>query len=286
MEVGLRDHPSAQSGVRELHRRQRLRSSETGRRRLRALIGTASVFTVLFVWWLATEGLGWVGPLSLPGPVSVAERIARMTNQPYLGHSLWGHAWQSIQVVMLGWIIAGVLGAPAGILMAWSRRFRDLTYPAFQALRPISPIAWIPLAITWLGIGDSARIFIVFIAAVVPWVLNAMEAVYSIDPNLVRASKNLGSGDLGTLCRVVIPAGLPTLLGGARIALGNAWTAVIAAELLAATAGLGFIALNASRTLDSTTTVAAMVVIGVLGLLFSVIMRRVVRFIAPWASVI
>ena len=170
-----------------------------------------------------------------------------------------------------------------GIFMVWSTRFRNLVYPTFQMLRSISPIAWIPLAIIWLGIDSSARIFIVFLSAVVPWVINSMEAVRSVDPLLVRAAKTLGARRR-ILLEVVLPAGLPTLLAGARIALGNAWTAVIAAELLAATAGLGFVALNSSRALDTPTMLAAMVVIGLLGMAFSWLLLKLARVLAPWAK--
>ncbi len=253
-----------------------------GQRRI--LVALGSIAVTLILWNVATDVTHWIGPLQLPGPFAVLRRLRVLFVRPYLQHTLWGHAAASVQVVMLGWLVAGLIGAPAGILMAWSRRFRSLTFPVFQLLRPISPIAWIPLSITWLGIDERARVFIVFIAAVVPWVLNSMEAVRSVDPLLVRAARTLGANSFETLRSVVLPAGLPTLLGGARIALGNAWTAVIAAELLAATSGLGFVALTAGSNLDSTTTVAAMIVIGAIGLLLSTIMRRVVRFSAPWAK--
>jgi ABC-type nitrate/sulfonate/bicarbonate transport system permease component len=250
----------------------------------RIFVGVGSSIAAIALWYLATDGLHLVQPLKLPSPTAVVERIGRMANHPYVRHTLWGHASASIEVVIFGWLAGGIIGAPAGILMAWSRRFRAFAYPVFHILRPISPIAWIPLAVTWMGIGVSARVFIVFIAAVVPWVMNSMEAVHSVDPLMVRASRNLGTSSLGTLWRVVLPASLPTLMGGARVALGNAWTSVIAAELLAATSGLGFVALTAANALDSKTTFAAMAVIGAIGALLSAIMRGLARLLAPWAK--
>lgn len=247
-------------------------------------IGVASFVVAIAIWYLITDGTHLVQPLKLPSPVAVAQRLQRLATHPYVRHTLWGHASASIQVVILGWLAGGIIGAPAGVLMAWSRRFRSLTYPVFHILRPISPIAWIPLAVTWMGIGERARVFIVFVAAVVPWVLNSMEAVRSVDPMLVKAARNLGTSSIGTLWRVVLPASLPTLMGGARVALGNAWTCVIAAELLAATSGLGFVALTAANALDSKTTFAAMVLIGAIGFLLSALMRTVARFLAPWAK--
>jgi ABC-type nitrate/sulfonate/bicarbonate transport system permease component len=250
----------------------------------RLLIGLASFVVAIAIWYLLTDGAHVIQPLKLPSPVAVAQRIQRLVSHPYVRHTLWGHASASIQVVLLGWLAGGVIGAPAGVLMAWSRRFRAATYPVFHILRPISPIAWIPLAITWMGIGVEARVFIVFVAAVVPWVLNSMEAVRSVDPMLIRASRNLGTSSLGTLGRVVLPASLPTLMAGARVALGNAWTSVIAAELLAATSGLGYVALTAANALDSKTTFAAMAVIGAIGFVLSALMRAVAKLLAPWAK--
>lgn len=252
----------------------------TTRRRL--TVGVVSVVGAIALWYLATERFGWVSPLALPSPVAVAGQMVSMAQSPYLGHTIWGHAWASIQVMFAGWLIAGAAGLPLGVAMAWSERTRDLVYPTFQLLRSISPIAWIPLAIIWLGIGNSARTFIVVIAAVVPWTVSSMDAVRGVDPLLIRAAKTLGAGRR-TMTDVVLPAALPTFLAGARIALGNAWTALIAAELLAATAGLGFVALNSSRALDTATLLGAMAVIGVLGMLLSYALLRIAAVLAPWA---
>jgi ABC-type nitrate/sulfonate/bicarbonate transport system permease component len=124
---------------------------------------------------------------------------------------------------------------------------------------------------------------VVFVAALVPWVMNSMQAVISIDPVLVQAARTLGASDRVVLSRVVARTALPTLIAGARIALGNAWTTLIAAELLAASSGLGYVALNASRTLDTDILLVAMATIGVLGALLSFMMQIVARILAPWS---
>lgn len=249
----------------------------------RIAIGTGTAFVLILAWHVATTQLHLVSPTALPSPEAVVSRIVTLSYTPYLGETLWGHAWASVQVVLGGWLLAGIVGITLGVSMSWSPLVRNLTFPIFQMLRSVSPIAWIPIALVWLGIDNSARIFIVFIAAVVPWTVNSMDAVRSVDPLLLRAARNLGAGRR-TLTSVVLPAGLPTLLAGARIALGNAWTALIAAELLAAVAGLGFVALNSSRVLDTPTMLAAMVIIGALGVLFSFVMLRISKTLAPWAK--
>jgi taurine transport system permease protein len=248
------------------------------------LIAWLALAAMFGVWWLVTRPDGLVSPLFLPPPLDVWEAFVRLWSRPYLGSTLGEHVAASLRIVVGGWLLAGVIGLPLGIAMGWWKKARWIAFPVFQILRPVPPLAWIPLAILWLGIGNSARIFVVFIAAIVPWVMNSMQAVYSIDGLLVRAAKTLGASDSQILTRVVCRTALPTLVAGARIALGNAWTTLVAAELLAATAGLGYIALNASRTLEMGILLVAMGIIGLLGALFSIGMQVLTRWVAPWAK--
>jgi taurine transport system permease protein len=250
----------------------------------RLSIGALAVAVLIGAWWLVTGPLQWASPLFLPPPQEVAQTFLRMCVEPYLGSTLWGHVYASLSVVMSGWLLAGVVGVPLGIGMAWWRRMRWIVFPVFQLVRPVPPLAWIPLAIVWLGLGDTARTSVVFIAALVPWTLNAMQAVYSVDALLVHAARTLGASERQILSRVVCRTALPTLIAGARIALGNAWTTLIAAELLAASSGLGYIALNAARTLETGVLLVAMGIIGLLGALFSVGMRKAARVVAPWSA--
>jgi ABC-type nitrate/sulfonate/bicarbonate transport system permease component len=248
-------------------------------------LAIAVLFTgaCIALWWLVTRPGGTVSPLFLPPPGDVVDAFLRLLARPYLGSTLGRHIASSLSVVAGGWLAAGLVGLPLGIAMGWWRKARWIAFPVFQLLRPVPPLAWIPLAILWLGIGDTARIFVVFIAALVPWVMNSMQAVYSIDGLLVRAAMTLGANDRQILTRVVCRTALPTLVAGARIALGNAWTTLVAAELLAATSGLGYIALNASRTLEMGILLVAMAIIGVLGACFAIGMQLLTRLVAPWA---
>ncbi|HKU87930.1 MAG TPA: ABC transporter permease [Casimicrobiaceae bacterium] len=251
-----------------------------------AWLAIAVSFTAacIALWWFVTRPGGSVSSLFLPPPMDVIDAFVRLLARPYLGSTLGQHIASSLSVVIGGWLAAGIVGLPLGIAMGWWRKARWIAFPIFQLLRPIPPLAWIPLAILWLGIGDSARIFVVFIAAIVPWVMNSMQAVYSIDVLLVRAAMTLGANDRQILVRVVCRTALPTLVAGARIALGNAWTTLVAAELLAATSGLGYIALNASRTLEMGILLVAMAIIGILGACFAIGMQLLTRLVAPWAS--
>lgn len=247
------------------------------------LVSIAACVGWVLLWaWLTRSG-GPVPTLFFPSPEAVLQRFLKMWTRPYLGSTLIGHIVASLSIVLAGWIIAGIVGVPLGIAMAWWRRVKWIVFPVFQLLRPVPPLAWIPLTLVWMGIGDAARITVVFIAALVPWVMNAMQAVYSVDRLLIDAGRTLGASDRQILTRVVCRTALPTLVAGARIALGNAWTTLIAAELLAASAGLGYVALNASRMLDTDVLLVAMLLIGILGGLLSLAMQLVTRVVAPWS---
>jgi len=249
-----------------------------------ALVSVAAVVLVLLIWQYASAVAHWISPLILPSPGKVAGALGKYLGHKYLGETLIGHSIVSLKIVLGGWAMGGLVGVPLGVAIGWSQRTRWIIFPIFQVLRPIPPLAWIPLAIVWLGIGDTARIFVVFLAALIPWVMNSIQAVDSVDTILIKAARTLGAGSGTILASVVLRTALPTILAGARVALGNAWMTLIAAELLAASAGLGFVTLTSSKVLDTDIMIAAMLLIGLLGAAFAVLMRWLVRWIAPWAK--
>lgn len=243
-------------------------------RKLTALaISVGSAVVLLGIWAWVTRPGGTISPLFLPSPGEVWAAAIRLIERPYLGSTLGGHILSSLTTVITGWLVAAAVGIPLGIWIGWSKKARWTVYPIFQLLRPIPPIAWIPLALVWFGIGDPSRVFVVFVSAIVPWTLNSIHAVTSVEPTLVQAARVLGARPLIILTRVVIPTAVPTLLAGGQIALGNAWTTVIAAELLGALSGLGYVALNSSRTLDTDILLVSMLTIGLIGAGLSALMR-------------
>ena len=247
------------------------------------VIGIGSSFFLIAVWgWLTRDG-GPISALLLPSPEAFKDAFFRLLRRPYLGSSFGEHILSSLSVVLGGWLLAAVVGMPLGIAMAWWRRLRWTVFPVFQLVRPVPPLAWIPLAIIWLGIGTSARMSVVFVAAIVPWVMNSMQAVSSVDRSLIRPRARSARAIARSF-----PASLPHRAADAG--RGGADRArqrldhVVAAELLAASSGLGYIALNASRTLDTGILLVAMATIGVLGALLSFAMQVLARALAPWSA--
>lgn len=253
-------------------------------RRLRfSLVTVAGALAFVLLWHLVSQ-IDGVSRFMLPPPIDVWNAFLRLSTRPYLGGTLWEHTRDSISLALIGWVLAGVIGLPLGVMVGWSEKISRMVMPLFNLIRPIPPIAWIPIVIIWLGVGTTARAFVVFLSAWVPFVLNSAEAVRTVDQVLVRAGRTLGARNRQILTRIVLPTAMPMLVTGSRIALGNAWMTLIAAELLAASSGLGFIALNARRTFDTDVILMAMGVIGLFGAGISFALRGVERLIAPWSA--
>jgi NitT/TauT family transport system permease protein len=211
------------------------------------------------------------GTILFPRPTEVASGISELATKgllfKYIAASLYRVTW--------GYLLAVLVGVPFGLFLGWSRPAQKAFNPMIQIFRPISPIAWIPVAILWFGVSDAAPIFLIFLASVFPITVSAMAAVSNMQPVYLRAARNFGLSRYQLFRRVIFPATLPQILTGLRISLGIAWLVVVAAEMIAANSGLGYLiidARNAGKRYDL--VVAGMVLIGVIGWLLDVLMRQ------------
>jgi NitT/TauT family transport system permease protein len=180
--------------------------------------------------------------------------------------------------VTWGFSLAAVIAIPLGLTIGWHRRAEMAVNPLVQILRPISPLAWIPIAILWYGVGDMAAIFLIFVGCFFPLLLTAMSAVHNVAPVYVNVGRNFGLSTPDFIYRVLYPAVVPQLITGSRITLGIAWLVVVAAEMIAVSSGLGFLivdARNAGNRYDL--VLAGMVIIGAIGLLLDLAMRSLER---------
>ncbi len=182
-----------------------------------------------------------------------------------MGENLWVHFVASMSVVLNGYALAIIVGVPLGMAMAFLPIIDCLFGPLIMILRPVPPPAWIPLAILWFGIGLSGKVFVVFIAAVVPCLLNAYLGVKETPQKMLDTARMLGAGRWTVFREVVIPSALPILLTGMRIALGNAWATPVAAELVVSTAGFGFLIISGYRNFEVSVMAAAMFPIALIG---------------------
>jgi ABC-type nitrate/sulfonate/bicarbonate transport system permease component len=236
-------------------------------------------FFIVLVWQIvvvATEA----HPSILPPPWNVAKAFAELL----VSGEIFRHTGISLARVVSAWLLSAAIAIPLGLAMGRSVRLERLVDPLVELFRPISPLAWIPLAILWFGIGEAGKVFIVFIGTFFPMLLATVAGVKGIDPVLVHAGQVLGCGDRLTLFRkVILPASLPSIVVGLRIAFGTGWAAIIAAELVAARSGLGYLIANGMEILRADLVLVGMVVIGILGVCFDAFFRFLNRRLA-WST--
>jgi ABC-type nitrate/sulfonate/bicarbonate transport system permease component len=226
---------------------------------------------VVAVWWAVV--LIFKPHMSLlPSPLLTARTFVQLVASGELPRD----AAYSVFRVLAAWSLAAVVAVPLGFAMGRWQRLERVLDPVVELFRPISPLAWIPLAILWFGIDEGGKIFVIFIGTFFPILLNTIAGAKTIDPVLIRAGRILGCKDDASLFRkVVLPAALPQVIVGLRISFGTGWAAIIAAELVAARSGLGYLISNGMEVLRSDYVLVGMVTIGVLGVLFDAVFRWV-----------
>lgn len=209
-----------------------------------------------------------------PSPAAVLEGLAELSARGVL----WRYIGDSLRRVAGGYLLALALGLPLGIFLGWVPAAGRAADPLIQMLRPISPLAWMPLAVIWFGVSELAPMFLIFLSAFFPILVASTNAVRNVPTVFRLAGINFGLTRMEMLRRVVFPAILPRVLTGLRLALGIAWIVVVAAEMIAVNSGLGYLiidARNAGKRYDL--VVAGMLVIGVIGLLIDLAVRRIER---------
>jgi len=223
----------------------------------------------LIIWRYAVV---WTGTRVFPSP----REVERGLDELIRGGVLYRDIVDSLRRVAIGYFAAVGLGIPLGLLFGWYPGLNQVVNPVVQILRPISPIAWIPVAILFFGVGDDAAIFLVFLGAFFPLVVTCVDSVANVPLIYRRAGSNFGLTPPELLARVVFPAALPQILVGLRIALGIGWLVVVAGEMIAVNSGLGYLIIdsrNSGKRYDL--VVGAMLLIGVIGLILDVLFRRV-----------
>jgi NitT/TauT family transport system permease protein len=232
-----------------------------------SLPAMAVIAVLLAAWWLIVVETHSV---IFPTPWQVVTGTIELIKEGIL----WMDIGASLMRVGLGFSLAVLVAVPLGLWLGWVKGAYSTLNPLFQILRPISPIAWIPIAILWFGVGDVSPIFLIFISSVFPMVVQTTAGVHTIERRYLRAAQNFGVSRYTLFRRVVIPAVLPQIIVGMRIGLGVAWLVVVAAEMIALRSGLGYLIMdsrNAGNRYDL--VIAAMIIIGLIGLLLDGMMR-------------
>lgn len=238
----------------------------------------ASSLLAFFLGWEIVVRLADISPLMLP-PISV---IFVTFFDLVVNGDLLLHAAYSLSRAFAGLGLATLLAIPLGLIMGWSKLADDICSPILELFRPIPSIALIPVAILWLGIGHTSKIFIIFFACFFPILLNTYSGVKGTDPNLIRVARSMGAGEVQILRGVVLPSSLPMILTGFRIAVAVSLILIVAAEMVAARYGLGFMILYSEVTFRSSSMYAGILTLGIIGYTLNDLTLRLERYLLRW----
>ena len=246
------------------------------------LLSAAGILTVLIIWQ-GVVMLGLVDSHLLPPPTEVlATLLDKFTNTVPDGNVLGTNILASLHVALSGFCVAIIIGVPLGLLMGWWTYADRFIRPIFELVRPVPPIAWIPLVVVWMGVGLKAKALIIFFTAFVPCVINSYTGIKLTSQVLIDVSRTFGAPNWLIFWKIGIPSSLPMVFAGIRVALGNSWSTLVAAEMLAASAGLGYMIQIGRTVARPDIVIVGMVVIGAIGAILSAILSRCERYFLRW----
>ena len=242
----------------------------------------ATLAVLLAIWWGVTA-LQLISPLFLPPPQQVLQKLIVIAGpQGFMDATLWPHLAASLTRIAVALVAATILGVPVGIAMGLSPTIRGILDPLIELYRPVPPLAWLPLVIIWFGIGETPKILLIYLAIFAPVVMSTLAGVKSAQQVRIRAAQSLGASRAQVLWLVILPGALPEILTGLRIGLGVGWSTLVAAELIAATRGLGFMVQSAGEFLATDVVLAGIAVIAIIAFLLELGLRALQRRLTPW----
>lgn len=247
-----------------------------------ALLSAAGIITLLLVWQVVVA-TGLVNERMLPAPTQIFETLMyKLGNKAPDGNVLWVNLCASLQVALSGFLAAIVIGIPLGLVMGWWTYADRFIRPIFELVRPVPPIAWIPLVVVWMGIGLKAKALIIFFTAFVPCVINSYTGIRLTNQTLIHVSRTFGASNLEIFWKIGVPSSLPMVFAGIRVALGNSWSTLVAAEMLAASAGLGYMIQIGRTVARPDIVIVGMVVIGTIGAVLSWFLSKAEKYFLRW----
>ena len=247
----------------------------------RAAIGLASLLVVLAIWYFGTRW-GLISTARIPAPHEVWAALRQVAVDGYADAKLHQHIVQSCRLVLMGFFFAVTIGVPLGLSMGWSRAIEAFVNPIFLLIRPIPPLAWIPLAIVWAGLGDAGKILVIWFSAFVPSVINSYAGARSIEPHFIEAAATLGARRRHVIQHVLLPGALPHVFTGLRLSLQSSWTALVAGELVGALYGLGQILNLGAQDIYIAMIAVGMIFVGLCGATMTTVLGWFEKRAMPW----
>ncbi|MEE4374165.1 taurine ABC transporter permease TauC [Pseudomonas alliivorans] len=244
-------------------------------------ISVVTLVVLLALWWAVTAA-ELIEPLFLPPPSAVLEKAWLLLTKDYMDSTLWQHLGASLQRIGLGLGAAILTAIPVGIAIGHNRIAQGILDPLIEFYRPIPPLAYLPLIVIWFGIGEFSKVLLIYLAIFAPIAIATATGVRTVDPARVRAAQSLGATRWQLIRHVILPSALPDILTGIRIGLGVGWSTLVAAELIAATSGLGFMVQSAAQFLVTDVVVLGILVIAIIAFVMELSLRALQRRLVPW----
>lgn len=257
---------------------------ETRARRLGTLPISLATIAVIIAGWSLASAYGAVSPVFLPSPLVVAKSLANVAVNGFVDSTLAEHTLASLLRIFAALAVSLLIGVPAGLAIATSRIGKGILDPIVEFLRPLPPLAYLPLIIIWIGIGEASKITVISLAMLPPIILSTAAGVKSTPDDFINAARSFGASRLQVLLHVVLPGAIPSILTGTRIALGAGWSTLVAAELVAASRGLGFMIQSAAQFLGTDVVIGGIIVIAAIAFLLEILARLIERLFVPWAA--
>ena len=237
-----------------------------------------SIIALIALWLYASS----INSELIPTPPMVWDRLVQLFTTPVGGLNLFGHIWASLQRVFIALVASITLGILFGIAIGWNKTAKATLGTIFELFRPIPPIAWLPIVIMWFGIDEFPKILIVFIGTFVPMVINTETGIRMVDPLLLDVGRMFNATRKQLLTQIAVPSAMPPIFAGVRNATSGGWMVVLAAEMIGAKAGMGFLITRGMEFFDVPLIMVGMLTIGIVGALLAVITDYIERWICPW----
>jgi taurine transport system permease protein len=245
------------------------------------LLSLVTIALLILVWWGITAA-GLVKPLFVPSPGAVVTKFGDVWANGFTGTPFWEHIAISTARVFGAFLLACAIGIPLGLAMGMSPIVRGIFDPPIEFYRPIPPLAYLPLMIIWFGIGETSKVLLIFLSVFAPVALGARAGVRSAAIEQIHAAYSFGATRWQVMWHVILPSALPEILTAMRIGIGFGWTTLVAAEMVAATSGIGYMVLTASQFLQTSTVIMGIIVIAAIAYAFDMLMRFLERRLVPW----
>ena len=237
---------------------------------------------ILIGLWTAATSLGWIKPLFLPSPITIFSKAIKIAHEGFANKTLWEHILISALRVFGALALACATAIPIGLAMGMNRIARGIFDPPIEFYRPVPPLAYLPLMIIWFGIGEPSKVLLIFLSIFAPVAIGTRSGVKSAAIEQVHAAYSLGASRWQVLAQVILPAAAPEIITAIRIGMGVGWTTLVAAEMVAATKGVGFMVLTASQFLQTDTVILGIIIIAAIAYAFDLGMRWLERRLVPW----